>query len=113
MAVARPVLERDAPLPAAPVRERLRIGPGRADSLARHRDRAIAGEPVRPVLEAGFQRTFDQQRAEARAINEKLALYRRAIFQHDRLDMAALAVPSYFRSEEHKSELQSLMRISY
>src|SRR3546814_11974226 len=42
MAVARPVLERDTPLPAGLVRARLCIGTRWAGILARHRDRTVA-----------------------------------------------------------------------
>src|SRR3546814_15303693 len=72
VAVAGAVLERDAPMPAAALRDRLRIGARRAGIFARHRDRAIAGEPVRPVLESGFERLLDQQAAKARAVAEEL-----------------------------------------
>src|SRR3546814_16883464 len=41
MAVARPVLERDTPLPAGLVRDRLRIVPLRTGILLRHRPRPL------------------------------------------------------------------------
>src|SRR3546814_8861031 len=92
MAVARPVLERDTPLPAGLVRDRLRIGPRRTGILARHRDRAVAGQPVRPVLEARFERLLDQQRAKARAVDKGFAADFLAAFEDYRFDMAAFAI---------------------
>src|SRR3546814_10685388 len=47
MAVARTVLERDTPLPAGRVRDRLCLGTRRAGIFARHRDRTVAGQPMR------------------------------------------------------------------
>src|SRR3546814_10358411 len=74
------VLERDTPLPAGLVRDRLCIGTRWAGILARHRDRTVAGQPMRPVLETRFERLFDQQRAKARAVDEEFAVDYRAIF---------------------------------
>ena len=66
---------------------------GIARIAARHRDRAVAGQPVRPVLVAGIQRLLDQQPAKARAVDEQVALddrdRRRASTEFDE---AALAV---------------------
>ncbi len=51
-------------------------------------------KPVRPVVEAGFERLLDQQRAKTRAIDEEFAADLLAIFQHaDGFDMAVFAVP--------------------
>src|SRR5690606_2295824 len=89
VAVSRAVLERDAPLPAALVRDCLCIGPRWASIFAGHRNRAVAGKPMRPVLKAGLESVPDQQRAKARAVDEKLAVDRGSVFEDDRFDMAA------------------------
>src|SRR3546814_6032225 len=88
IAVAGAVLERDAPLPPRLARGCTREGRGIALAFARHRDRAVAGEPVVPFGIAGVERAFDEQAAKARAVGE-------------------------VRSEAHTSELQSLIRLSY
>src|SRR3546814_1582338 len=97
-------------------RERDRI----ALIFARHRDRAVAREPVAPFGIAGFQRALDQQAAKARAVDEEVAFDDAAVVERERGDEAILGIeadvgdlPLEARSEEHTSELQSLMRISY
>ena len=74
VAVADPVLQRDAPLPARGARRGARV---RREHGARggagHRHRAVARQPVRPVLEAALERALDQQRAKTRAVDEQPA----------------------------------------
>ena len=67
------MLERDAPLPARAARGRAGEGIGLAGERAGHRDRAVAGQPVLPVLVAGAERLLDQQPAKARAVDEQVA----------------------------------------
>ncbi len=72
-AVAGAVLERDAPLPAGRVRGGAGIGGEVFRARARHRECAVAGQPVRPVLVADAERVGDQQAAKAGAIDEQVA----------------------------------------
>ena len=91
MAVADPVLQRDAPLPAGlaggGARVRGRLGHARAG----HGHGPVARQPVAPVLVTGLQGLLDQQAAEARAVDEQLALDALAAVEHDRFDEAVLA----------------------
>src|SRR3546814_15987386 len=73
MAVADPVLERDAPRPAAALRGRARIGGERFDARARPRQCAVAGEPRAPVDPRHAPRCPKAQRAEARTVDDELA----------------------------------------
>ncbi len=88
VSVAGAVLERDAPLPAGGLggRHRVRREPARA--RAGHRERAVALQQVAPVLVAGMQRTFDEQAAKARAVDEQVAIDAAAIGQLQRGDEA-------------------------
>ena len=72
VAIAHPVLQRDVPLPAAFMRSGAGEGSG-APVCAGHRHRAVARQPVRPVLVARFERLLDQQAAKARAVDEQVA----------------------------------------
>ena len=89
-AVAGAMLERDPPLPARLARGRARVGRERCGAGARHRHRAIARQPMAPVLVAGLQRLLDQQPAEARAIDEEVGLDLAAALERDRGDVAVL-----------------------
>ena len=73
-AVADAMLHGNVPAPARGVRitGRIRLGGFIDDGLERHR--AVAGQPVRPVFEAGLQRAFDEQAAKAGAVDEEVAL---------------------------------------
>ena len=75
VAVAGAVLQRDAPLPARRARRRARVR-RRAARRVSHGTamRAVARQPVRPVLVAGLQRLLDQQAAKAGAIDEQVAV---------------------------------------
>ena len=94
---ANAVLHRDVPAPArfmgdgARVRHRRRV-----DRTGLHRNRAVAGQPVVPVLIAGFQRLLDQQAAEAGAIDEQVTFDHLAIVQHQRLDVATVGILAHF-----------------
>ncbi len=55
-AVADAVLQRNAPLPAGIMRHRPGVRHRGADALGLHRDRAIARQPVRPIVIADVQR---------------------------------------------------------
>src|SRR3954454_2514778 len=72
IAIANPVLEGDAPLPARRARRRSRKRQMVAAELARDGERAVAGEPFGPILETGLQRLLDEQSAEARAVDEEV-----------------------------------------
>jgi len=87
-AVARAVLQRDAPLPAPVVRHRTGQRHGRAGGFRLHGDGAVVEQPLRPVLVFHAHRLAQQQRAEARAVDEQVALDARARIQHERGDVA-------------------------
>jgi hypothetical protein len=92
VAVADPVLQRDPPLPAGVARGRAGVGRDRRIRVgAGHRDRAVAGQPVAPVLVTGPERLLDQQTAETRTVDEQLALDPAPAFHHHRLDETVLA----------------------
>jgi hypothetical protein len=59
---------------------------------AGHRHRAVAGQPVRPVVIARLERPFDQQAAKARAIDEQLRFDPAPVDERDRFDKAGLAM---------------------
>ena len=92
MAVADPVLKRDAPGPAAALRRRARIGGERRDARARHRQRAVAGEPRAPVEPRHAHRLAKKERAEARAVYEEIARDLVARSQRQARDIAALGI---------------------
>ena len=70
VSIADAMLQGNAPLPACRSRRGARVGQEIAGALAGHCNRAIAGQPVRPVFIAGVERFFDQQAPEAGAIDE-------------------------------------------
>ncbi len=92
MAVADPVLQRDAPLP--PRRPRRRAGQRFAitGQRAGYGDGAVARQPLAPVGERHAKFLPDQQRAEARAVDEKLAFDACAAFQDHGRNEAALTI---------------------
>ena len=92
IAIADPVLQRDAPLPARFTRRGPRVGREGLDTLARHGQSPVAGQPVGPVLIAGLQRLLDQQAAEAGTVDEELALDGLPALQLDRADEAAFRI---------------------
>ncbi len=81
----------DAPLPTRLASGRPRQGDERLDPRARHRHRAVARQPVRPVLVSGLQRLLDQQAAEAGAVDEEIRFDPAVAFERDRRDVAAVA----------------------
>src|SRR5262245_61839922 len=82
------MLQRNAPLPAGAPRNRFRVGMKGALAFARDGDGAVAEEPVRPVLVAGLERSFDEKSAKAGAIDEEVAADGFAAFENDRFDEA-------------------------
>ena len=73
MAVSDAMLQGDAPLPPRRACGRTGIGRKRRDRRARNRKGPIARQPVRPVLEAGFQSVLDQQAAKTGTVDEKIS----------------------------------------
>jgi len=89
VAVADPMLQRNAPLPAGRVRGRAGVGnQALAADLAADRHRAVTGQPVLPVVVAGMQRLFDQQSAKTRAVDEQVAVERGAGIEREPFDEA-------------------------
>ena len=70
------------------MRDRAGIGQSGLDRLGLHRQRAVGGEPVAPILIARLQRLFDQQPAKAGAIDEQIAFDPATIGQIERFDKA-------------------------
>jgi alpha-glucosidase len=75
MTVAGAVLERDAPLPACIPRGDAGIGHQGWQPFARHRERAAAGKPLRPILVADPQRLANQLEAGLDLMKEVGAKY--------------------------------------
>ena len=92
VAVAGAVLERDAPLPPGLARDRPRVGQRRPDIGARHRNGTVARQPVRPIVIARRQFALDQQPAKPGAVEEQVAGDPLARGEHQRRDIAALAI---------------------
>ena len=90
--VADPVLQRNAPLPAGGVRGGAGVGGELPFRGARHSDRAVAGEPVAPVLERRRQFLPEQQAAKAAAIDDEIARDPAPVLQRNRSDVAAFAI---------------------
>ena len=90
--IADAVLQRDAPLPACFTRSGAGVGRGRPCTGAGHGHRAITRQPVAPVLKPRLERAFDQQRAQARAIDEEIRLQLASAFQRHAFDEARFAV---------------------
>ena len=92
VAVADPVLQRDPPLPAGWTCGGARVGRDAVLGVgARHGDRAVARQPVGPVLVSGSQCLLDQQPAEAGAVDKQLAAQHGAILKGDRFNEAVFA----------------------
>ena len=87
-AVANPVLQRDLPAPAGPVRDGAGIGNGGADRTGLDGQGAVGWQPMAPILVSGLQGLLDQQTPEASAIDEQVALDDGAGLHDQRLDMA-------------------------
>lgn len=95
MAVADAVLQWDAPLPARAVRRGSRQRQQRPHRSARHGHRAVAGQPLAPVVIAGLQRLLDQQAAQARAVEEEVAFDGLAARQLHSSDATVLALAHF------------------
>ena len=97
VAVADAMLQRYAPLPAGIAGGRAGIGTEGIHPLARHGNRPVARQPVRPVFVVHAERLSDQQAPETGAIDEKLAGHALAVFQRQRFDETAVGVPFHVR----------------
>ena len=86
------MLQRDLPAPTRAVRDRARVGQGGFRRSGLDGVGAIGRQPVRPIFEAGFKRILDQQRPEAGAIDEEVAVDPCAGCKHQARDRAAFAV---------------------
>ena len=67
-----------------------RVGRKILTQRAAHRHRAVARQPTLPALVPDLERGFDQQAAEAGAVDEEVSLHALAAFQLQRLDEAVL-----------------------
>src|SRR6187431_2399733 len=86
VAIADAMLQRDAPLPAGAVRRGARQRDQWLHGAAGDRDRAVTGQPVRPVVVAGVQGLLDEQAMHARAVDEKITFDATTVVQHDGAD---------------------------
>ena len=86
------MLQRNAPAPAGLVGNRARVRNCRAHRFGLHGHRAVAGQPLVPVLVAGLEGLLDEQPAKAGAVDEQVTFDGLARIQHQRFDEAALAV---------------------
>src|SRR5437879_7954158 len=91
-AVTQPVVQRNTRLPRRCVSRGTGEWIGSARIAARHRDRPVARQPVRPVIVAGAERLLDEQPAKSGAVDEQVALDNTAAGEGNRLYVAALAV---------------------
>src|SRR5690606_3148529 len=91
VAIADSMLERNAPFPAGFECRGSRVRRERSATRARQGDRAIARRPVRAIFIAAAQRTFAQQPAKARAVDEQVGANAFASLQPERFDEAILA----------------------
>src|SRR5690606_19357292 len=92
VAVADPVLERNAPLPARRASGRAGQGLPVSGQCAGDRHGAVARQPLAPVDETDAQRLPDEKRAEARAVDEQVAFDTPAVLEPDRGDETAFGV---------------------
>src|SRR5205085_6187418 len=92
MAVADPVLERDAPLPAGGAGGGAGEGEQGLGPLGRDGDGAVAGQPVAPIVELDTHRLAEEEGAEARAVDEQLALHPPVVVEPHRADVSGLRI---------------------
>src|SRR4051812_36498407 len=59
-----------------------------APEFARHHERPVARQPLRPILKAGPERLLDQQPAKTGTIDEEVAFDARTALQDQRFDKA-------------------------
>src|SRR5580704_10795047 len=115
IAIADPVLQWNAPLPACLARRRSGEGCQRAGTLARYSHRSIAGQPVRPVLVSGLERLSDQQPAKAGTIDEQIRLELLAVIQvhsaYEPILAAQLDVHDLALQSHHAARLRVLAQI--
>jgi hypothetical protein len=86
--IAGAVLQGDAPLPAHRMGDGARIRHQIDQTRALHRHRAVAGQPMTPVLIGPAQRLADQQAPLARAVDEQIARHIAPIGQPQHRDIA-------------------------
>src|SRR6185437_11613118 len=60
-----------------------------------HRQSAIAGQPVPPVLESAPEHTLDEQAAKSGAVDEEISFDASAALEGHRLDESVLATQPY------------------
>src|SRR5215216_2935287 len=73
VSIAGAMLRRDLPLPPGLLRRGPRVRAGRAIVLTRHGERAIAWQPMTPIYPRDAERLVEQQRSEARAVEEEFS----------------------------------------
>src|SRR5688572_28611883 len=91
MAIAGPMLQRNAPDPTALARRRTRVRSEILRAFAGHRPGAIAGQPGTPVLPGNLQPVAQQQRTKAAAIDEEITGDSLPGLQCQRFDVTAAA----------------------
>ncbi len=92
MAIARSVLQADAPLPTGGTRGGARVGRQLLGTRAGHNDRAVARQPMAPTLVTRVQCLLDQEPAKATAIDEEIAVHLLATLKANCLHMAVLRI---------------------
>src|SRR5690349_12714035 len=90
--IADAMLQRNAPPPARIVGDGSREWRSRADEFRLHGRRAIARQPLRPVVVARLQSLLDEQTPEARAVDEEVPADSLARFENERLDETGFRV---------------------
>src|SRR6185437_3294688 len=90
MSVADAMLQRDAPLPAGRAGTRHRVWRWIRRTLAGNRHRAVAWQPLRPVLVTDPERLCDEQAPESGGIDEKVPVDPPAVGEHHALDESVL-----------------------
>src|SRR3546814_1751212 len=93
--------------------ERIGILGGRGAVIKRYRQRIAAGDRQRIKADAGGGRHELAVGVEAQLHRRSAARRRQFGPVHDQVDVPVVGGGRRIRSEEHTSELQSLMRISY
>src|SRR4051812_47486542 len=76
--------------------DRQRVGDRWPNRASLDRYRAVVREPVRPILELRSERTVDEERSEAGAIDEQVTLDPLAGFELQRGDVSACPVQLHF-----------------
>ncbi len=90
VAIADPMLQRNAPLPAHVPGGREGVRGERPGALAGDGDGAITGQPVRPILVTGLQCALDQQAPKTGAVEVQIGLDALAAFEYQASDESVL-----------------------